>query len=767
MNMDDYKKTMGKFKNQQEQIPTVSQAGEGNQIRSYFDARRYHRFGPPENKRVGSTPKGVPVQNQNVLPGEDPFKLFMQESTKKMEREPDYEEAYLRLFQLPRYDENFYPLHDILSHPHWSGEAKARMLETCLKFSQDVDRPIQGQSLQTPLERAFELQDKELGAKAATILMHYGADLNKHNHKGLRAMHQAALHGHPELLATFAMRGAHAGLTGAGRSVGDMAMEHFERSVEKTPMRVVRQSDFEGAMETYYKSMANIKKFGLHDGKWDFSAHKARLKELIKGYPAQYADYLDTMEKTLEDIEPLSKIPNYPPAKPYTNPCNGLNDPVLDRYQHPWLSEFKVFNSLDNFAENMERKTILVKSETKVIQGFNNLDKLTDPAVIASLTSIRKTLDLDVVISKPKGLNPEGDTLFTKCIRDGKYESALTLMQMNVDMHAKDKNGDTGMHILAKTCKDRDAFFLTMKQMVGVPATPPAEGRSSLLSKDVGLADWYCPNAKGETFMDVLYAQHPEWKPDPVTGKHPPESWIPDLVQQLGVVHMDTSVPEWSVGKVLQLGGPEEFLRLGKNPDPLLLQDRTLPSLEPLTAYTTKADRDNQVLALCGAVSKLHELRKDATPEELVRIRERLGSIVEGQDAETKMRALLVFTSKMDSMTAAQMEGQTTIMQSITQTMRSGDEAEKQKVFDAFNEASLDVQSNVVHFLEAQGVLMQGNLENATEEERAQLLHSVEEFQNTATLFTKQMSKYAEKVYGSDTGMDQNVTDVEVKRTGP
>ena len=305
---------------------------------------------------------------------------------------------------------------------------------------------------------------------------------------------------------------------------------------------------------------------------------------------------------------------------------------------------------------------------------------------------------------------------------------------------------------------------MTMKQMIGVPNQPPAEGRASLLSPGVPLADWYCPNSKGQTFMDVLYEQHPEWKPDPVTGKHPPGSWIPDLEKQLGVVAMDTSVPEWNPTRVLQLGGPTEFLKLDKNTDLLMLEDLTPPKLGRLDAYATKAERDQQVLLLCNAVERLHKLKENATPSEKESFRHNLAELVENQDAETKMRALLVFTSKMDVMTSSQMEGQTSIMQSITQTMKHGKEEDKQKVFEAFNDASLDAQTNVVNFLEAQGVLMQSDVEGSSPEEQKRLQDSVEEFQNTATLFTKQMSKYAEKVYGSENELDQDITDVTDKR---
>lgn len=761
MNLEDYKKVRDGFRQAQDKIPSVSESKSlhGEYVDQYVDARRYQRFGPPGGAYVGATKGGLPVHNQHVVFGEDPFKKFIHNSSKKTEKEPDYEEAYKRLFHLPKYDANFYPLHDILGHPHWDGESKARMLRMCLTFAQDVDRPVSGTSMQTPLERAFELPDKKLAKEAVGILMQHGADINKLNHKGMRAMHQAALHGHPELLATLAMHGGHAGLTGAGRNVADMAMENLKESIEKKPLKQLSQKDLETSLETYYKSMANIKRFKLNDEPWDFKPHAKKLKDLVKDYP-EYAPYIDTMEKTLDEVQPLKQFPQYPPARVYTNPCDGLNDPVMDKYEHPWLG---ALSFLDDISENLQRTNILLRSRNNVGACFENLDMLTQEKNVAFFRNNRKGIDMDIIVNDKK-LNPDGDTLFTKCIREGKFNAARSAMELNINMHAMDKHGDTAMHILAKTCHDKDAFMLTMKQMIGVPNQPPAEGRASLLSAGVPLADWYCPNSKGQTFMDVLYEQHPEWKPDPVTGKHPAGSWIPDLQKQLGVVVMDTSIPEWNPTRVLQLGGPAEFLKLEKNPDLLMLEDRTLPKLGGLDAYATKSERDQQVLALCSAVEKLHKLKEDAGLEEKTNIRQRLAEIVENQDAETKMRALLVFTSTMDQMTPSQMEGQTTIMQSITQTMKHGNDADKQKIFDAFNDASLEVQSNVVNFLEAQGVLMPGSAEDATAEQKQRLSDSVAEFQETATLFKKQMSKYAEKVFGSDNEMDQDVTDVTNKR---
>lgn len=743
----------------QKEIPSVSQMKKGDDVQQYVDARRYQRFGPPGGPYVGATKGGMPVHNQHIVLGEDPFKKFLHESSKKTTKEPDYEEAYKRLFQLPKYDANFHPLHDILSHPHWDGQAKTRMLRMCLTFSQDVDRPTNGAGRQTPLERAFEISDKNTARESIGILMQHGADINKLNHKGMRAMHHAALHGHPEVLATLAMHGGQAGLTGSGRNVADMAMENLKSVIEKKPLKNITQKDFEATLETYYKSMANIKRFKLHDEPWDFKPHAKRLKELLKDYPA-YAPYIDTMEHTLDTVEPLKQYPTFPPSRVYTNPCDGLNDPVMDKYQHPWLG---ALSFLDDITENLQRTNILLRSRNNVAECFKNLNILTQTSNIAFFTNNRKDLDLDIVI-KDKGLNPEGDTMLTRCLREGNFEAARCVMELNVNMHATDRHGDTGMHILAKTCNDKDAFLLAMKQMIGVPNPPPAEGRSSLLSANVALADWYCPNSKGQTFMDVLYEQHPEWKPNPVTGKHPAGSWVPDLEKQLGVFSMDTSVPEWNPTRVLELGGPEEFLKLEKNADFLMLEDRTLPNLGPLNAYATKSERDQQVLSLCSAVERLHKLKEDAGSKELANIQDRLVAIVENQDAETKMRALLVFTSTMDKMTSSRMEGETTIMQSITQTMKHGTDADKQKIFDAFNEASQEADENIVHFFENQGVLMEQHLDDASPEEVQRLRDSVAEFQDCAKLFTKEMSKYAEKTFGSGNELDQNVTDVTDKR---
>lgn len=748
MNPEQYKKMMREHREAGQAKSPVSEVRDGDVTHKYFDARRYDRFGEPNYAKMGNTSSGAPVMNQPVTNGDDPLKLYLHKSRGKGEKTPNFHEIEQRLFQLPKYDPNFFPLHDILSNTHWSKQDQTRVLRQVLQYSVDVDRPIHGASVQTPLEKAFETNNPE----AAMLFIGHGADLNKPNIKGYKAIHHAALNGMPELIPIIAQRAGTAGMTAAGHSVADLAMNHLKSQLEK-PRDWLTQDAFETSLETYYKSLAAVRKFKLHDGPWDFSAHKEKLNALTASFP-QYKPFIDTMEKKLDEIEPSERIPTYPPSAAYTNPGKGLNDPVLDNFEHAWLG---FLSFMDKARENMQRSNIVDSSRNKVATCLRNMDQLTDPAAIEYLQKNRHKLNLDMVVEDPK-LNPHGDTLLTRAIRDGKYDVAQQLLQLDVNMHATDGNGDTALHLLAKTCTDKEQFLTMVKQMVGIPGTPeapknpkeaPQEARRASLLGHGNLANWYVPDAQGNTFMDILRQQHPEWKPDPVTGKYPEDSWFNDIQQQLGIPVIDNSIPEWSIESVLRLGGPEEVLRLGKNPDPLLLTNRTLPTLEPLGAYATKDERDAQVTSLFQAVSKLQFLRQDSTSsEERQEIRKRLESIVESQDPETKMRALLLFTDKMDSLNAGQMEGQVAIMRSIAHDMKTGNAQEKERIFAPFHEKTIEAQANVVHFFEAQS-LLQGPPEGMDEADQQRMASAIEDFRDAAQMLTKEMETYAGQKWGA------------------
>lgn len=764
MNPQQYSNMMRQHQESKEGGSPVTEVRDGEITRKYFDARRYDRFGAPNMKQVGRTANGSPVNNQPIVDGEDPLRLYLHKSRGRGETEPDMFEVQKRLFQLPRYDANFYPLHDILSNTHWSKQNQTRVLRMVTQYSIDIDRPSQGIAVQTPLEKAFETNN----AEAAMLFVARGADINKLNANGFSAIHHAAINGMPELVANLAKRGAIAAKTASGNSVADLALHHFKTQLSLPP-GLVTQDHFENGLNTYYKSVAAVRLFKLHSGPWDFKDHKQALNELTKSFP-QYRRFIDTMELELDTIEPVKDAVTYPPSRAYTNIGGGLNDPVLDNFEHGWLG---ILSFLDSARENMQRSTILQSSLNKVMTCLRNMDQLTDPAAIAFLKKHRATLDLDIVAKDPK-LNPHGDTLLTKAIREKKYDVARELMQLNVNFHATDAQGNTALHLLARTCTSKEQFLTTMKQLVGTPQPQPSgqhgkpseTTRASLLTHS-NLADWYIPDAEGKTFMDVLKETHPEWAAN-ADGVYSKDSWIPDIQEQLGIPDINQDIPPWSVERILRLGGPEEVLRIGKNPDLLLLTDRTLPELGPLSGYATRDERSEHVTQLVHAVTRLQNLKQDADPEEKKEITARLTSIVESQDPETKMRALLLFTDNMSTLNAGEMEGQVAIMRSIAYDMKNGDAQTKERVFTPFHEKTIEVQSNVVNFFQAQSFL-QGVPEDGTEEEKKRMLAAVEDFRDASEMFTKSMSTYAQQKWGivpEEYGNDESNRDTGQKPTG-
>ena len=716
---------------------------------TYVDARAYNsRFGKPSYSKVGATASGTAVMNQTVINGDDPLKLYLHESSAKGEKKPDFEKIEACLFQLPRYDPNFHPLKKILSNKHWSKTDKARVLRQVMQYSVDIEDPSRGKAIQTPLEIAFELENNE----AAMVFIGHGAELNKPNLQGLKAMHQAAMHGMPESMAVLAQRGGTAGMTGTGLSLADLTMQRFEQKLEK-PTELIGQKEFEQYLDTYYKSMAVVKKFKLYDGPWEFKEHKKKLNELTERFPG-YKPFIDTMEQSLNDIvsetDPAKKI-TYPPSRAYTNPGKAFNDPVFDNFEHPWLG---FMSGLDRYNENMQRSNIVANSRREVLTCLRNMDQLKDLGTIQYLQKNRRKLNLDFVV-EDSALNPHGDTLLTRAVRDKKYEVAAQLLELDVNMHATDKNGDTALHLLAKTCTDKAQFLLLAKQMTGIPiqtvqldakgAEKIVPGRKSLLQHE-NLSDWYVPDAQGKTFIDVLRETHPEWK-----SEQPGASWLQDIETQLGIPIVDNDIPLWSVQRMMRLGGPEEVLRLRTNADALRLADETLPTLDRFDPLATKEERNQQVTLLFDAVSRLQTLKQKTTdPEKSKEIRERLLSIVGKQDPETKMRTLLLFTDKMDSLTAEQMEGQTTIMRSLANDMKTGDAQGKANIFSVFDEATKKEKENVINYFEAQGVFQAtpANLDAAGQERMA---GAIDDFKDAAKTFSDQMKTYATFAYGQAT----------------
>ena len=132
------------------------------------------------------------------------------------------------------------------------------------------------------------------------------------------------------------------------------------------------------------------------------------------------------------------------------------------------------------------------------------------------------------------------------------------------------------------------------------------------------------------------------------------------------------------------------------------------------------------------------------------------------------MRALLLFTDNMSTLNAGEMEGQVAIMRSIAYDMKNGDAQTKERVFTPFHEKTIEVQSNVVNFFQAQSFL-QGVPEDGTEEEKKRMLAAVEDFRDASEMFTKSMSTYAQQKWGivpEEYGNDESNRDTGQKPTG-
>ena len=693
----------------------------------YLDARYFPRFGEGTFRKMGALRSGGPVHFDRG--GRDPFQKYLHESTKK--KEPiDFERVTTSLFSLPAENKNFSPLKEVLTHPHWNDSDKVRVMSEVLEYHQNADLPDPG-SGKSALYYAFQLKDHKARLAAVNMLVQHGVELNKPDLHGRTPMHEALEYGCSDVIPLMVSYGGKFTLTGRGQSLGDIAMNHFKETLRNPGLS---QQAFEDNLTEYYKSLAQIKKYKLHKGAFDFSEHKKELQSICKEYPG-YGPFVDTMELELGKIQPLEQRGKEEKPRAFTNPGWGLNEPIANTYQHPWL---KMLSVMDRMNDKLERKIVIQESDKRVRACLNGLDDLTEPAVLTWLKKDRKTFSLDYKIRDLK-LNPNDDTLLTKCIREGRYEAAQNLIGLNVDLHAKDGKGNTALHLLAATCNDKEQFLLTIKQLIGVPGE---KGRVPLLGENI--ADWNIRDANGGTFVDILRKTHPEW--------------IEDLVQQTGIQPRDESIPEWSPSHILMLGGPEEVLRLSKNPDLLQLEDKTIPVLEPVNPLATKEEKHEHTMLLCSIIERVQRFKTDASPAQQNELNRTLADILLKQTPETKMQALVAFAVNMDHLDSNKIRAQDAILKSVVNTMANGTTDEKRNIFDVFDAAGQEAQFNIVNMLESQSVLMVSELKDAPPEEQARIGAAIEEFKQSASAFSRSMSQEAQSKYGIviDNVVDEN-----------
>ena len=133
---------------------------------TWGDGRMSGRFGKPRGGIL------------NTVTGQDPLKTVFHKSREKS-KPLDFDEIQNALCAPGIYDSNFQPLHEIITHPHWSDQEKVLVLKKCLEFGPDVNQ--RGFDQETPFEYALRLKDPKMARAAAMALVEHGADLYSMN----------------------------------------------------------------------------------------------------------------------------------------------------------------------------------------------------------------------------------------------------------------------------------------------------------------------------------------------------------------------------------------------------------------------------------------------------------------------------------------------------------------------------------------------------------------------------------------------------------
>lgn len=694
----------------------------------WIDVRQVPRFWFDGKQPVGQYKGGRPVYSQVSPIGIDPFAKWIHQSKEK-NKKASLHEAAEALYAHPIYNPNFHPLNEILTHPFWKGEDKCNVLRTCLSYEMDVNQ-VDPNTKGFALNAAFSIPEREWRNRCIILLVERGADVNKPDKDGASSIHRAIQNGSPELIPFLLSRGAKSAYLANGSTLNDLAKNRFLQQ-SKIAGSIER---FEASMTDYYATLAYLKKYGLGVD-IDMKDVQATMEASCSKYP-QYLPYIQRMTTKLQGIK-SEKVPErFTKNRLLTNPGNGYLNELTGNEGEP-QSALGSFFSKYNLTERLERKVFLQETQRHVTSLIGDLSQFENKKVLPYLQGKRKELDLDYVVDDRKN-NPHLDTILTKSIREGRLNILGDLITLNVNLHAKDKYGNTAMHLLAQTCNDKEAFLVAIKQMIGVPSSD-GESRVSLLGNN-NLADWNLSDGKGRTFLQIVAERNPEW--------------IPDLEKQLGLKYADYSIPWWTPEKMPLLTNADGEELLHAKVEPTVQDLQVLKGVNPLASMQ---DKEAHVRQFCDVVENCLSLKNTIDTNDQKTIQDVLNETIQSQDVHTKMRAMLYYAEDMDGMGVNKVQAQTTIMRSISDTMTTGTDIDRRQIFEAFDTASRESQQNLVYMLESQSVLMTGNIENVTEKEKSEIQITIQELQQLTSQFTERMSNYAEQYYGQDNlNIDQN-----------
>lgn len=614
--------------------------------------------------RFSQSPNDVGISGNmlvNRKPGifsrwaQDPFEKFLAESHGAL----DQTGLQKALFDVPVARPNFSPLHEILHKRSWDDSEKAVALRHVLEYglesvpddrTRGLDR-LHGNPPQTAMQAALEGRN----LAAVNILAEAGASTTMLDSQGFTSMAHAVLSGMPEAIPVLMSKNPAPWTSRKGDTLMDLSFKRLETQASiQTPEGMVTE------IETFYKSLASIKQYRLEaigpdvdrtsdpDGEHAFNDKldiiSERFDAILKERQMQpFGGYFKTMIQQIKDTPALegarlSELVGPKTHRAFTNPNQGISDVhTMEYYKHPWALVRGLYAGIDAMSSKLDRANAMVQSQSTVYfrmqamppgkgtpeytakYGANGDAKYAEDMTaykekMASINeTMRPTVNLDLVLTNFKDLaNPQGDTLLTKAIRTGNYELADTFMDMNVNMHARDAQGQTAMHLLAASCDNKTDFTNMITGLVGKP--DGAGGRTSMFNHG-NTADWDIKNNEGQTFLDILQEKHPEW--------------VADIEHHLGVKNVTHEIPEWSMTRVLALGGPEKVLALALSSVPTLdaLPDTALPS--------ERRDHTDKALNILNNV--VHQLENTEDPGKVSKLTGQLSGMLEKCDATTKM----------------------------------------------------------------------------------------------------------------------------------
>ena len=678
-----------------------------------------HTWGDGRMRGRFSKPRGEIL---NPVTGQDPLKTVFHKSREKS-KPLDFDEIQNALCAPGIYDSNFQPLHEIITHPHWSDQEKVLVLKKCLEFGPDVNQ--RGFDQETPFEYALRLKDPKMARAAAMALVEHGADLNTMNKKGAKALHHVMMAGHPELIPALLARQASDGKTAAGASLSHIALDRFEKTMHLNVSN--DPAAFENALNTYYQSMAYIKRYKLHQGPFTMEDHRRKLLDITKSQPG-YRKFIDDIEEKIDIVLPIDTKPKIKLARAYTNPGHGYNYEIQDgNDSHPWLTGFSSF--MDKLAGKMAKSNYIQLSKKRCEELIQKPELINNANVQAHIRSERKKFDIDYV-SGDKKINPQGDTLLTRLARIGNVEGISALVDMNANLNARDLHGNTAMHLLIQNCQSKEQLMVGLKHLVGIP---DAEGNLATLGGGTNYADRDIANSDGKTFMDVLQDHHPEW--------------VEEFVNELRAYPTQYKLPDLEISKVLMLEGPDGLLRLEKNPDPYLLMDESIPEVRPLDSVASEQERSEHVRHIARSLVKIQALKTTASTEKIQLLNSAAENILKEQSPDTKMQACIMFAQD-ENMDSHKLNAQAMLLQNLGHTMRSGSDAEKRLVFDTFERADLDLQFRITALLKAQSVTLAGQSSTLGESDQSRFDIAVQGLQTAASAFESHMAAQARNKYG-------------------